>query len=221
MRLIPMEILYLGHSSFKIKGKSASIVCDPFDPKMVGLKFAPIDADIVTISHSHEDHNQSNLVKGAKKIINGPGEYEIMGISILGFPSYHDTKNGEERGKNTIYVFEVDGIRIAHLGDLGHAIPEKTLEEMGYIDILILPVGDEFTIGPGEATKIVQAIEPSIAIPMHYQVPGLNPQTFAKLRAVDDFLKEVGLMVERLPKLTIKKEDITEEMQKVVVLEKK
>ena len=216
-----MEISYLGHSSFKIKGRSASVICDPFDPKMVGLKFASNEADIVTVSHTHEDHNKIDSIKDVKKVIIGPGEYEIMGISILGFPSYHDNKAGEERGKNTIFVFEVDGVRIAHLGDLGHELSEKIIEDMGYIDILILPVGGEYTIGPDEATKIVQAVEPSIVIPMHYQVPGLNPAGFAKLKGVDDFLKEVGFTVERLPKLVLKKEEITEDMQKVVVLEKK
>jgi L-ascorbate metabolism protein UlaG (beta-lactamase superfamily) len=216
-----MEISYLGHSSFKIKGKSASVICDPFDPKTVGLKFASNEADIITISHAHEDHNKISSIKDVKKVISGPGEYEIMGISILGFPSYHDNKSGEERGKNIIFVFEVDGVRIAHLGDLGHELSEKIIEDMGYIDILILPVGGEYTIGPDGATKIVQAVEPSIVIPMHYQVPGLNPATFAKLKSVDGFLKDVGLTVERLPKLVLKKEDITEDMQKVVVLEKK
>jgi L-ascorbate metabolism protein UlaG (beta-lactamase superfamily) len=216
-----MDIIYLGHSSFKIKGKSASVVCDPYNPKMVGLKFGPVEADIVTISHEHDDHNRQELIKNCKKVVNGPGEYEIMGISILGFPSYHDTQKGEERGKNTIFVYEVDGIRIAHLGDLGHELSESLVEDMGDIDILILPVGGEFTIGPVEATKIVQVIEPSITIPMHYQVPGLNPVSFAKLKNVEDFLKEVGLTVERLPKLSLKKEDIIEDMQKVVVLEKK
>lgn len=216
-----MEISYLGHSSFKIKGKSATVICDPFDPKKVGLKFPPNEADIVTVSHEHEDHNQAALIKGVKKAVTGPGEYEIMGISILGFPTYHDDKTGEERGKNIIFVFEVDGLRIAHLGDLGHELSEKIIEDMGSVDILILPVGGEYTIGPNEATKVVQAVEPSIVIPMHYQVPDLNSATFSKLRGVEDFVKDVGLTVERLPKLVLKKEDITEDMQKVVVLEKK
>ncbi len=188
---------------------------------MVGLKYSGVEGEIVTISHDHADHNQASLVKGVKKVINGPGEYEIMGISILGFPSFHDDKKGAERGKNTIYVFEIDGLRIAHLGDLGHELSEVLVGELGDIDILLLPVGGTFTIGPEVATRVVQAIEPSIVIPMHYQTPGLNPQGFAKLAGVDEFLKAVGLSVERLPKLSIKKEDITEDVQKVVVLEKK
>ena len=136
-----MDITFLGHSSFRLKGRTASLVCDPYDVKMVGLKYSAVEADIVTISHDHADHNQASQVSGVKKIISGPGEYEVMGISILGFPSFHDNKAGESRGKNTIYVFEVDGLRICHLGDLGHKLSQELVEDLGHIDILFIPVG--------------------------------------------------------------------------------
>ena len=126
-----MEISFLGHSSFKLKGKTGSVVTDPFDPQMVGLKYSGVEGDIVTVSHEHDDHNRVSLVKGAKKVISGPGEYEILGISILGFPSFHDDRKGSVRGKNTIYVFEIDGLRLAHLGDLGHALSEELVEDLG------------------------------------------------------------------------------------------
>ena len=215
-----MDITFLGHSSFRLKGRGASLVTDPFDPKMVGLKYSGVEADIVTISHNHNDHNQASLVKNSKKVVVGPGEYEIMGISILGFASYHDADKGAKRGPNTIYVFEMDDLRLCHLGDLGHELSEDLVEALGDIDILFIPVGGEFTIGAESAVKVVQAVEPSIVIPMHYQAPGLNQESFKALAPVDDFLKEVGLTVERLPKLTIKKEEFGEE-KKVVVLEKK
>lgn len=215
-----MDLIYLGHSSFKIKGKTASVVTDPFDSKMVGLKFSPVEADIVTVSHNHADHNQIQLVKNVKKIVDGPGEYEIQGISILGFNSYHDTKKGEARGRNTIYVFEVDGFRIAHLGDLGHHLSEELVENIGDIDILMIPVGGVYTIGSSEAAEIIRDIEPAIVIPMHYKVEGINPESFSKLEPVESFLKEVGIPVEKLPKLLLKKEELGEE-QKVVLLEKK
>lgn len=215
-----MDITFLGHSSFKLKGKTGSVVTDPFDPQMVGLKYSGVEGDIVTVSHDHDDHNQVSLVKGVKKVISGPGEYEILGISILGFPSFHDDKEGSVRGKNTIYVFEIDGLRIAHLGDLGHALSEELVEDLGDIDILMVPVGGEYTIGPNEATNVVSAIEPTIVIPMHYQMPGLKPETFSKLTPVDSFLKEVGLTSENLPKFVVKKEELGED-KKVVVLEKK
>ncbi len=216
-----MDVVYLGHSSFKLRGKSASVVTDPFDPKMVGLKFSPTDAEIVTISHNHNDHNQAASVKNVKKIVDGPGEYEIMGVSIIGIPSYHDDKKGQVRGKNTIYIYEMDGLRLAHLGDLGHTIGEELIEQIGDIDILMIPVGGKYTIGPKDAITVVQAVDPYIVLPMHYKMDNMNPELSTGLAPVDDFLSEVGLTVERLPKLSVKKEDLAEASSKVVVLEKK
>jgi len=217
-----MEISYLGHSSFKIKTKSATVITDPFDPKMVGLKYSGVEGDIVTISHAHSDHNAADKVVGAKKVLEGPGEYEVMGVSLIGYPSFHDSKKGEERGKNTIFVIEAEGLRIAHLGDLGHALSDDLVNELGSIDILMIPVGGVFTIGPKDAVEIVGKIDPYFIIPMHYAVPGLNAETFAGIGAVEPFLKEIGMTVENLPKLTLKREDILDDQSnKVVVLEKK
>lgn len=216
-----MDITYLGHSSFKLRGKTASVVTDPFDPKMVGLKFPPTDAEIVTISHGHSDHNQAANVKNVEKVIDGPGEYEIKGVSIIGLPSFHDNKKGEERGKNTIYVYEMDGLRLAHLGDLGHTLSEELVEEIGDIDILMIPVGGKYTIGPKEAVSVVQAIDPYIIIPMHYKVGGLSQELSTSLLPKEEFISEVGLTVERLPRLSVKKEDLAEASSKVVILEKK
>lgn len=216
-----MDISFLGHSSFKLRGKTASVVTDPYDPKIVGLKFPPTEAEIVTISHGHPDHNYVANVKNIKKVIEGPGEYEIMGVSIIGLPSFHDNKKGEERGTNTIYVYEMDGLRLVHLGDLGHTLSEELVEEIGDIDILMVPVGGKYTIGPKEAVSVVQDIDPYIVIPMHYKMEGLGQQLATSLFPVDEFLGEVGLTVERLPKLSVKKEDLAEASSKVVVLEKK
>ncbi len=215
-----MEITFLGHSSFRLKGKTAAVVTDPFDPEMVGLKFPRVVADIVTISHHHEDHNRAELVKGVKRVVSGPGEYEIMDVSIIGIATFHDEKKGGKRGKNTVYIYEIDGLRLAHLGDLGHKLPEKILERIGDIDLLMVPVGGEYTIGPTEAVEIARAIEPKIIIPMHYQMPGLNPTTFAKLLSTEPFLAEIGLPVEKTSKLSVRKESLVEE-SKVILLEKK
>jgi len=203
-----------------MKGKNASVVTDPFDPKVVGIKFPPIEADIVTVSHDHPDHNKIDLVKNYVQAIKGPGEYEIRGISILGFPSFHDDKKGELRGKNVVFVYEIDGLRICHLGDLGHNLSDEMVEEVGDIDILMIPVGGFYTIGPGVAAEIVRNIEPSIVMPMHYNTGELDQNAFGKLEKVDAFLKEIGMTVERLPRLTIKKEELGEN-QKVVILDRK
>jgi len=217
-----MDITYLGHSSFKIKTKNASVITDPFDPQMVGLKYSGVEGEIVTISHHHKDHDAVDKVSGVKKIVEGPGEYEIAGVSIIGYPSFHDAKNGEERGKNTIYVYEAEGLRLAHLGDLGHILSEDMVNELGDIDVLMIPVGGSYTIGPKEASEIVSKIEPYFVIPMHYKLAGMNPQLADKLEPLESFLKESGISSENLPKFSVKKEDIMDDQgTKVVILEKK
>lgn len=216
-----MEITYLGHSSFRLKGKNLSIVTDPFDPGMVGLKFPKTSADLVTISHQHEDHNKKELVTEARMVIEGPGEYEIGGVSIIGIETYHDDSLGSQRGKNTIYIFEMDKLRIAHLGDLGHKLSDQTLEEIGNLDILLIPVGGVYTITPEVAAEIVRDIEPAITIPMHYKVDGLNPQTFSELTDAAHFTQDVALPSVEMDKLVVKKEDIQEGEKKLVILKSK
>jgi L-ascorbate metabolism protein UlaG (beta-lactamase superfamily) len=221
-RVQKMDITYLGHSSFKIKTKSATVITDPFDPKFVGLKYSGVEGEIVTVSHSHSDHNAADKVSGVKKVIDGPGEYEIAGVSIMGYQTFHDDKSGEDRGKNTVFIIEADGLRVAHLGDLGHPLSDDLVDEIGDIDVLIIPIGGTFTIGPKEATEVVSKVEPYFVIPMHYKTPGLNAANFDKLEPVETFLKESGLPVENSPKFSLKKEDILEDQNtKVVVLEKK
>lgn len=217
LNCLAMDITYLGHSSFKLKGKTASVITDPYDPKFVGLKYPSSEADIVTISHNHNDHNQSQLVKGVRMVVNGPGEYEISGVSIIGIPSFHDAKKGEERGENTIYVFEIDGLRIAHLGDLGIDLSDEQISGLGNIDVLMIPVGGEFTIGSKEAVRVVGEVGPYFVTPMHYKVDGLSPE-FSKLEPVETFLSECGLTVERIDKFSLKKEDILEDQSTKVIL---
>lgn len=217
-----MDITYLGHSSFKIKTRTATVITDPFDSKMVGLKYFGVEGDIVTVSHDHNDHNASDKVTGVKKVVQGPGEYEISGVSLIGYPSFHDNEQGAKRGKNTIYVIEAEGLRVVHLGDIGHQLSEDLINEFGDVDILMIPVGGEFTIGSKEAAEIINKVEPFFVIPMHYMQEGLNKDTFAKMEPVETFLKESGLTTERTPKFTLKKEDILEDQNtKIIVLEKK
>jgi len=216
-----MDIVYLGHSSFKLKGKKATVITDPFDPVYVGLKYPKNDADIVTVSHNHNDHNKVDLIDNVKMVINGAGEYEIMGVSIIGIETDHDASGGEERGKNIIFILEVDGLRIAHFGDLGHKLSEKLMEQMGDIDVLMIPVGGEYTIGHKQAVDIAKEFESPYVLPMHYKMPGMNEEVFGKLSGVDEFLKELGYEVERSDKLNIKKELVNHDQRKTVVLEKK
>ena len=210
-----MDIKYLGHSSFLIKTKTARIVTDPFDPEMVGIKFPKTEADVVTVSHQHKDHNQFKNVTGINGanplMIDMPGEFEKLGVRIFGFQSFHDKTQGSERGENIMYKFESEGISVLHCGDLGVIPDESFLETIGEVDILMVPVGGIYTLDADEAVSLVKKIEPTIVIPMHY---GTN-----KLAPVSDFTKKFGLdNPTPLPKLIYKKEEIEQEM-KVVVLE--
>lgn len=214
-----MDINYLGHSSFRIKGRGAGVVTDPYNEKC-GKYPRDVVAEIVTVSHDHADHNQTQLVGGSPFIVNGPGEYEIKGVSIIGIPSFHDDKKGVERGANTIYVFEVDGMRLVHVGDLGHKLSDGQLEDIGPVDIAMIPVGGEYTIDAKMAAEVAHQLDPWIIIPMHYKQAGLNEADFGKLTGVDEFLKEMGATVVPISKLSVTRDKLPQETQ-VIVLERK
>lgn len=215
-----MDISPLGHASFRLRGKLASLVTDPYDSAMVGLKFPKnTEADIVTVSHDHPDHNKVSAVSGTPFVVRGPGEYEIKGVSVIGISTFHDAEEGKVRGKNTAYRIEIDGVRFAHLGDLGHQLTSQQLEIIDGVDVLFVPVGGFYTIDAKVAAAVVSDIEPKIVIPMHYQVPGLKSELFEKLSPVAVFLKEMGKEgITAVPKLTVTKDKLPAEMQ-VVVLE--
>lgn len=215
-----MEVVFLGHSSFRIKTRQGTIVTDPFDPGMVGLKFPKVTADIVTVSHQHNDHNQVSQILGSPKVVAGPGEYELAGISILGISSFHDQLNGRQRGENTIYTIAADDLRVCHLGDLGHKLSDEQISQLGPVNILLVPVGGEYTIDAKTAVEVVSQVEPNIVMPMHYQMPGLNPEVFGKLESVSDFIAEIGVEPRRQPRYSIGTKDLPEELT-VVVLERK
>ena len=218
-----MEIKYLGHASFLIKTKTAKIITDPFDSDMVGFKFSKTEADVVTVSHGHKDHNQVKNVSGINGadplIIDMPGEFEKMGVRIFGFQSFHDKTQGTERGENILYKFESEGISVLHCGDLGVVPEESFLELIGEVDILMVPTGGFYTIDSEEAFQLVKRVEPAIVIPMHYNHSKLNQKNFGQLVGVGEFTKKFGLdNPVTQPKLVYKKEEIEQEM-KVVVLE--
>lgn len=217
-----MDIKYLGQSCFKLRGKSGSVITDPFDSKMVGLSLPAVSAEIVTVSHQHEDHNQVDKVKGTAQrpeplVLNQPGEYEANGISVIGVRSFHDDKKGSERGDNVMFVFQIDGIMIAHLGDLGHELSKNQVEELGPIDMLLLPVGGKFTIGPEMAKKTIATLNPSIVIPMHYKAPGMSSM-FDELVTVDEFVEKAGFeQVTRTDKLKIEPAKLPDDTEVVVL----
>ncbi|MBU2577711.1 MBL fold metallo-hydrolase [Patescibacteria group bacterium] len=216
-----MEITFLGHSSFRIKTKTATIVTDPYSSEMVGYKFPKTEADIVTVSHQHEDHNKVANISGEPFIVSLPGEYEVKGVSIFGFPSYHDEEKGGERGTNNIFMIEAEGLKVCHLGDLGALPSSEVLEEIIGIDVLMIPVGGVSTIGPSEADEVVTKLEPLIVLPMHYKDKGINEKVFQEFAAIDKFLSEMGAeQAEKLDKLSVTKDKLPDET-KIIVLERK
>lgn len=212
-----MQIQWLGQSYFKIQTKNNGdeivIATDPYG-STIGLNPPKVQADIVTISHHHEDHNNLDAIKGEPFIIDGPGEYETKGVFVYGIPAWHDDKQGQERGNNIIYRFKAEEMNIVHLGDLGHELNDEQLERMNNVDILLIPVGGKVTIDAKKASEIISAIEPRIIIPMHYKIPGLK----ADLGAVEEFLKVSGLPSEKMDKLKITKKDLPQEEMKVIIL---
>jgi len=219
-----MEIQYLGHSCFRIKGKKAILVTDPHDHPRMGFKMPNVSADIVTVSHEHQDHNNVAAVTGTTRrkepfVVSGPGEYEVSGVFVFGASSFHDEEGGAKRGENTIYVINMDNMRLVHLGDLGHKLTDEQLEEVNGADILFIPVGGTYTINPKKAIEVIGQIQPKIVIPMHYKTADLDP-AFGLGITVDDFLKEIGVEAKPVKKLTISRDKLPEERE-VVVLKRK
>lgn len=215
-----MDIYWFGQACFKLKGKGATVVIDPFYPEFTGLKLPKeVVGEVVVCSHEHQDHSNCNAIltpQGGKPMIfKDPGEYEVGGVVISGIPSFHDDSQGSERGKNIIFHLMFDGLDIVHLGDLGQSkLTEDQVAEVGETDILLIPVGGTYTIDAKVASDIVSQLEPKIIIPMHFKIEGLK----FPLEGVENFLKEMGAEgVVAQPKLSISKEKLPEEPQMVVL----
>ncbi len=214
-----MKIAWYGQSCFKLlvktnNGDKITVIIDPFS-KDIGLTPPRGNADIVIVSHDHYDHNNVKSISGEPFIIDSPGEYDVKKIFIRGIYSHHDAFKGEKQGMNTISVIEAEDLKVCHLGDLGQVeLADSQLEKIGDIDILMIPVGGEYTINGSEAVKIINQIEPSLVIPMHYKVQGLN----IKLNPVEKFLEEVGVDKQVVEELNVQKKDLIEEEMKVVVM---
>ncbi|MDD3711111.1 MAG: MBL fold metallo-hydrolase [Patescibacteria group bacterium] len=211
-----MNITWLGHSCFKIEekisDKNISIITDPFT-KEIGLKVPNIEADIVSVSHDHHDHNNVSSLRGKPFVVDTAGEFDISGVIIEGVRSYHDDKQGSDRGDNIIFRFDIEGLSLAHLGDLGDVLDNKQLEKLGGVDILFIPVGGKYTIDAKKAVEVISQIEPRIVIPMHYKTKDLK----IDIEGVDKFIKELGIEPNYEDKLKINKKDLpTEDMRLIV-----
>lgn len=213
-----MEITWFGLSCFRLNERGlASIVTDPYDHNITGYEPLRLKADVVTISHDAPGHNNVSAVKGKNHILTGPGEYEIGGVFITGVQT-NGIKRDSDEPRNTLYVFDYDGLTVAHLGDLRRVPSQAEIEALGNVQVALVPVGGGGGLSPSKAVEVVSLIEPGIVIPMHYSVPG----GLLKLGPVSKFLKEMGIgSLEPLPSLKITSSGIPEETRVVLLSNEK
>jgi L-ascorbate metabolism protein UlaG (beta-lactamase superfamily) len=215
-----MEITWYGHSCFRLTERNyATVVTDPFDNKTIGYDALKLKADIVTVSHNAPGHNYTDAVKGTSHIIDGAGEFEIGGVFITGVStdlgSGGKKKNKDSTSRNTVYVFDYDGITVAHLGDLNQVPSQSEIESLGTINVALVPVGDGGGLNAAKAAEVISLIEPNIVVPMHYSTPAVKLQ----LDSLNKFIKEMGLSKpDTQPSLKVTRSGLPSETR-VIVLE--
>jgi L-ascorbate metabolism protein UlaG (beta-lactamase superfamily) len=183
-----MLIKWFGHAAFLLSSRDQTrVIIDPYHVAP-DLKYRPINesADIVTQSHDHGDHNNSKAIKGNPVILNQPGSQTVKGISIKAVQAYHDAVKGSQRGKDLIFCFNIDGVKLCHLGDLGHQLNSHQISEIGPIDVLFVPVGGFFTIDAAEASAVAQSLQVKMIFPMHYKTAGVD----LPIQSVEVFLRD-------------------------------
>jgi L-ascorbate metabolism protein UlaG (beta-lactamase superfamily) len=212
-----MEITWYGQTCFRLSERGmATVVTDPYPPD-IGLTFPRPRANVVTVSYDDLQCRCTSGVRGPFKLFDGPGEYEVGGVFITSIATFADNKRGASLGLNTIYSFDFDGLTVGHLGRLGHVPTQSQVENLGTVNVLLVPVGGGGSLSPARASEVISLFEPSIVIPMYYKIPGLT----AKLGTLGRFLKEMGLeKVESQEMLKVSRTNLSEETQ-VVVLEPK
>jgi len=210
-----MEITWYGHSCFRLTERNyATVVTDPFDSKEIGYFPLKLKADIVTVSHDAPGHNNSDAVKGASHTIDGPGEFEIGGVFITGVQTDGPGKKAKEAVRNTIYVFDYDGITVAHLGDLKQAPSQAEIDALGSVNVALVPVGGGGGLNAAKAAEIISLLEPNIVVPMHYATLDAK----LSLDSLNKFIKEMGLTKpESQPSLKITRSGLPEETHVVVL----
>ncbi len=208
-----MDINWLGHSCFRLKGSQSVVITDPYSPE-IGYTLGKQSAAIITVSHQHPGHSFVAGISDNPRVIKGPGEYEVAGTLIIGLATFHDREEGKARGKNTVYVIQLDELSVCHLGDIGHPLTARQIEEIGNVDILLVPVGGMSTINATTAAEVVRQLEPRLVIPMHFKTPVVNKD----LEPIDRFLKEMGVKdAATRPRLTVTKNNLPAGMQVVLL----
>lgn len=177
-----MIIKWLGHASFLLESSGVKLLTDPFN-RQLGYQLCDETVDIATVSHEHWDHNAVDSLGGTPRVIRGPGNFEVAGFKIQGIQSFHDKKQGRERGLNTMYKIMAEGLNVLHLGDLGQVLTDRQIQEIGKIDILLVPVGGCYTLDAEDAYKVVEQLQPGTIIPMHFLTPDVSIRELAPVEA--------------------------------------
>ncbi len=203
-----LQIRWHGHSCFGITNE-ITLVTDPHDGKSIGIHAPNVTGDIVLVSHDHYDHNSVKSVeKEGAKIITDTRKRNIANVEIKGIESFHDGCRGEKRGNNIIYKFTMEDITFCHMGDLGHDLDEDTVQKIGDVDILFIPIGGTFTLDAKQAWRIIKKVKPRIAVPMHYKIGGLS----LPITGIEPFLEENNYEILKVGnEIDIEKEDLPEE----------
>jgi len=207
------EFKWFGHNCFRVRAREATVITDPVD-RVTGYFMPKQTADIITISHDHKGHANLNAVKPDYQVVRGPGEYELHDVFITGIRTYHDQSKGTERGYNTVYLIELEGMVICHLGDLGHPLTEEQAEAMSNVDVLLVPAGGGDVIDAVQAAEVIGQLEPKIVVPMQFA----TPQGDKKLGNLDALCKQLGVE-QPAPeeKLVLRQSDLGETMRLVVL----
>jgi L-ascorbate metabolism protein UlaG (beta-lactamase superfamily) len=210
-----MEITWYGHSCFRLTERSlATVVTDPYDHRVAGAEQLKLKGDIVTISHDAPGHNFLSAVKGYKHMLKGPGEYEIGSVFITGVQTNGHTKKTQEEPRNILYVFDYEGVTVAHLGNLSRVPTQAEIEALGTVTVALVPVGGGGGLNAAKAAEVVSLLEPGYVIPMHYQSPGSQ----LKLAPLNKFMKEMGLSdIDPQPSLKVSRSTAPEETRVVVL----
>jgi len=212
-------IKWLGHASFLLQAADGTkVITDPYQSGAYGggimHRSIDVEPDIVTVSHDHSDHGYVEGVPGRFEVVNTPGDRTIAGIAISGVSAFHDPDKGAIRGPNMMFTVAVDGVRVAHLGDLGHELRAQEVEQIGQVDVLLIPVGGYYTIGPEQASRVIEMLKPRVAIPMHFK----NEKVNLTIGPVDDFLRgKPNVRVPGVSEIEVTKDTLPAETEIVVL----
>lgn len=214
-----MKLSWLGHSAFRLEESTGTtVVTDPYH-SYVGFEMPKVQADVVTVSHPHNDHNNVASIEGDMTVIRNAGAYEMGGVHILSYKTYHDEKNGAMRGENLVFKFRMDGVEICHMGDIGEECNALLVERLMPVNVLMIPVGGGFTIDAEQAKEYVDRIMPDIVIPMHYKTKDCEFE-IDKINEFLDLFEDDDIVYADTSTIEFDRADFDGEHTKVLILER-